>query len=143
MIYLGKEFAKLGEQVIYDTIRFYSMSIADFLDEYFETDLIKAHLVGQRHHRHRAGRVSPGTAYVLLHHYMGDVDGSIGAWGFARGGMGAVVEGDRDRVQGARRRDRHRRAGRARAGHATAGRPASRPRTATSTARTSSSPTST
>ena len=36
------------------------------------------------------GVYSPGTAYVLLHHYMGDVDGSIGAWGFARGGMGAV-----------------------------------------------------
>ena len=33
---------------------------------------------------------SPGTAYVLLHHYMGDVDGQMGAWGFARGGMGAV-----------------------------------------------------
>ena len=46
--------------------------------------------VGQRHHRYRAGLYSPGTAYVLLHHYMGDVDGSIGSWGFARGGMGAV-----------------------------------------------------
>ena len=35
---------------------------------------------------------SPGTAYVLLHHYMGDVDGQMGAWGFARGGMGAVSD---------------------------------------------------
>ena len=38
---------------------------------------------------------SPGTAYVLLHHYMGDVDGNVGAWGFARGGMGAVANAHR------------------------------------------------
>ncbi|MER8777778.1 NAD(P)/FAD-dependent oxidoreductase [Mesorhizobium sp. M0977] len=38
------------------------------------------------------GPMSPGTAYVLLHHYMGEVDGSVGAWGYARGGMGAVTE---------------------------------------------------
>jgi phytoene dehydrogenase-like protein len=90
MIYLGKEFAKLGEQVIYDMIRFYSMSIADFLGEYFESDLVKAHLSGSGIIGSAMGVYSPGTAYVLLHHYMGDVDGSIGAWGFARGGMGAV-----------------------------------------------------
>src|SRR3546814_15499204 len=36
------------------------------------------------------GPYSPGSAYVLLHHYMGEVDGSIGAWGYARGGMGAI-----------------------------------------------------
>jgi phytoene dehydrogenase-like protein len=90
MIYLGKEFAKLGEQVIYETIRFYSMSIADFLGEYFESDLVKAHFSGSGIIGSAMGVHSPGTAYVLLHHYMGDVDGSIGAWGFARGGMGAV-----------------------------------------------------
>jgi phytoene dehydrogenase-like protein len=90
MIYLGKEFAKLGEQVIYDTIRFYSMSIADFLGEYFESDLVKAHFSGSGIIGTALGVHSPGTAYVLLHHYMGDVDGSIGAWGFARGGMGSV-----------------------------------------------------
>src|SRR5688500_19616272 len=88
--YLGKEFAKLGEDVIYDTIRFYTMSIADFLGEYFESDLIKAHLSGSGIIGTALGVYSPGTAYVLLHHYMGDVAGSIGSWGFARGGMGAV-----------------------------------------------------
>jgi phytoene dehydrogenase-like protein len=90
MIYLGKEFSKLGEQVIYDTIRFYSMSIAEFLGEYFESDLVKAHFSGSGIIGSAMGVYSPGTAYVLLHHYMGDVDGAIGAWGFARGGMGAV-----------------------------------------------------
>ena len=37
------------------------------------------------------GPMSPGSAYVLLHHYMGDVDGNVGAWGFARGGMGSIT----------------------------------------------------
>jgi len=90
MLFLGKEVAKLGEQVVYDMIRFYSMSIADFLGEYFESDLVKAHFSGSGIIGSAMGVHSPGTAYVLLHHYMGDVDGSIGAWGFARGGMGSV-----------------------------------------------------
>ncbi|MDH4258930.1 MAG: NAD(P)/FAD-dependent oxidoreductase, partial [Gammaproteobacteria bacterium] len=90
LIFLGREFMKFGEQFMYDTIRFYTMSIADFLGEYFESDLIKAHLSGSGIIGSAMGVYSPGTAYVLLHHYMGDVDGSIGAWGFARGGMGAV-----------------------------------------------------
>jgi phytoene dehydrogenase-like protein len=90
LLYLSKEFRKLGEAAIYDTIRFYTMSIADFMNEYFESDLIKAHLSGSGIIGTALGVYSPGTAYVLLHHYMGDVDGSIGSWGFARGGMGAV-----------------------------------------------------
>jgi hypothetical protein len=57
MIYLGRELNKFGEQFIYDTLRFYSMSIGDFLNEYFESDTIKCPPVGQRHHRLRDGRV--------------------------------------------------------------------------------------
>ncbi len=90
MLHLGREFAKLGEAAIYDTIRFHTMSIADYLDEYFETPVIKAQLAGSGIIGTALGVQSPGTAYVLLHHYMGDVDGQMGAWGFARGGMGAV-----------------------------------------------------
>jgi phytoene dehydrogenase-like protein len=90
MLHLGKEFAKLGESGIYETIRFYTLSIADYLDEYFESDVVKAALAGSGIIGTALGVQSPGTAYVLLHHYMGDVDGQMGAWGFARGGMGAV-----------------------------------------------------
>jgi len=90
MLFLGKEFAKLSEAVIYDTLRFYTMSIADYLGEYFESDAIKARFSGSGIIGTALGVYSPGTAYVLLHHYMGEVDGSSGAWGFARGGMGAV-----------------------------------------------------
>ena len=90
LIYLGREFQKLGEATIYDTIRFYTLSIADYLGEYFESEVIKASLAGSGIIGTALGVHSPGTAYVLLHHYMGDVDGQMGAWGFARGGMGAV-----------------------------------------------------
>ncbi len=90
LVYLGQRFHRLGEARMYDTIRFYTMSAADFLDEYFESDIVKAHMGGTSIIGTALGPRSPGTAYVLLHHYMGDIDDSVGAWGFARGGMGAV-----------------------------------------------------
>ena len=90
LVYLGKHFHRLGEERMADTLRFWTMSCADFLDEYFESEIVKAHLAGSSIVGTALGPRSPGTAYVLLHHYMGSIDGSVGAWGFARGGMGAV-----------------------------------------------------
>ena len=89
---LGGKFMEMGEDRMYETIRFWTMSVAEYLDEYFETDVIKASLSGSGIIGTALGIHSPGTAYVLLHHYMGDVDGNVGSWGFARGGMGAVAE---------------------------------------------------
>ncbi len=90
LLYLIKRAHGLGGLELAETLRFWTMSIGDFLDEHFESDLIKAHLAGSGIIGTGLGVYSPGTAYVLLHHYMGDVDGAIGAWGFARGGMGAI-----------------------------------------------------
>jgi phytoene dehydrogenase-like protein len=90
LLEMGRAFRDLGEAGMYDTIRFWTMSIADFLDQYFETELVKAHLAGSSIIGTGLGPRSPGSAYVLLHHYMGEVDGTIGAWGYARGGMGAI-----------------------------------------------------
>ncbi len=90
LLQMGRAFRDLGEAGMYDTIRFWTMSIADFLDQYFETELVKAHFAGSSIIGTGLGPRSPGSAYVLLHHYMGEVDGTIGAWGFARGGMGAI-----------------------------------------------------
>ena len=92
MLYLGKEASRLGEDGLYDMMRFYTMSIKDFLDEYFESPLIKAAYAGSGIIGSALGVMSPGTAYVLLHHAMGEVDGNPGAWGFARGGMGAIAK---------------------------------------------------
>ncbi len=92
LAYLGAKFFEMGEQRMYDTIRFWTMSVAEYLDEYFETDVIKAALSGGGIQGTALGIHSPGTSYVLLHHAMGDVDGNMGAWGYARGGMGAIAE---------------------------------------------------
>lgn len=89
-IYLGKQLWALGESEIYEYIRFFTMSAAEFLDDYFENDLIKAAMASPGIIGTALGVYSPGSAYILLHHVMGDVDGSIGAWGLARGGMGAI-----------------------------------------------------
>ncbi len=90
MLYLLRKVNELTATELADTVRFWTMSISDFLDEYFENDVIKASLAVSGIIGTALGPMSPGTAYVLLHHYMGEVDGSIGAWGYARGGMGAI-----------------------------------------------------
>jgi phytoene dehydrogenase-like protein len=90
LIAIGSKFLEMGEDRMYESIRFWTMSVAEYLSEYFETDVIKAAMSGSGIIGTALGIHSPGTAYVLLHHYMGDVDGNVGTWGYARGGMGAV-----------------------------------------------------
>jgi phytoene dehydrogenase-like protein len=91
LIYLGRRFSELSETQLLEMLRFFTMSISDYLDEYFESPVIKAYLAVSGIIGTALGPMSPGSAYVLLHHYMGDVDGNIGAWGFARGGMGSIT----------------------------------------------------
>jgi phytoene dehydrogenase-like protein len=92
LMWLGRHFHGLGETGMYDTLRFWTQSCADLLEEYFESEIVKAHLAGSSIIGTALGPRSPGSAYVLLHHYMGSIDGAVGAWGFARGGMGAVTQ---------------------------------------------------
>jgi len=91
LIRIGGKINEMGEDRIGETIRFWTMSVAEYLDEYFETDVIKTAKSASGIIGTALGIHSPGTAYVLLHHYMGDVDGNVGSWGFARGGTGAVA----------------------------------------------------
>ena len=86
------ELGGLGEKEIYDTIRFWTMSVRDYLEEYFESEVVKAHMAGSAIIGTALGPYSPGSAYVLLHHYMGEVDGTVGAWGHSRGGMGSITK---------------------------------------------------
>lgn len=90
LLYLARQFWALGERELYEYIRFFTMSAAEFLEDYFENDLIRATMASPGIIGTALGVYSPGSAYVLLHHVMGDVDGNIGAWGLARGGMGAI-----------------------------------------------------
>jgi phytoene dehydrogenase-like protein len=74
----------------YNQVQLMTMSAIDFLDQWFETDVLKATMSASGIIGTFLGVRSPGTAYVLLHHYMGEIDGAFRAWGFARGGTGAI-----------------------------------------------------
>jgi phytoene dehydrogenase-like protein len=87
---LGRYFRSLGPAQFHALHKLMTMSAADYLDEWFESEALKgtksaSGIIGTLH-----GPRSPGTAYVLLHHYMGELDGVFRAWGFAKGGNGSV-----------------------------------------------------
>ncbi|HEV2351648.1 MAG TPA: NAD(P)/FAD-dependent oxidoreductase [Terriglobia bacterium] len=88
--FLGRRFQALPAQDKYNQIQLMTMSAADFLDQWFETDVLKATMSASGIIGTFLGVRSPGTAYVLLHHYMGEIDGAFRSWGFARGGTGAI-----------------------------------------------------
>jgi phytoene dehydrogenase-like protein len=87
---LGRHFRALGPDLRYLQLKLTTMSAADFLDAWFESDVLKAPMAVSGIIGTFLGVRSPGTAYVLLHHYMGEIDGAFRAWGFARGGTGRV-----------------------------------------------------
>jgi phytoene dehydrogenase-like protein len=87
---LGRHFRKVDRHVVYDLAKLMTMSSADYLDEWFETEALKATLSASGIIGTFLGPRSPGTAYVLLHHYMGEIDAVFRSWGWARGGMGSV-----------------------------------------------------
>lgn len=75
-----------------DVVDLMTMSVSDFLDRYFTDEAVKGALCPGGVIGMWGGPMSPGSAYVLLHHRMGQVAGIRGAWGFVRGGMGALSE---------------------------------------------------
>jgi len=89
---MGRSFRQFGPKFFYQMHKLMTMSAADFLDEWFETEVLKATMSASGIIGTFLGPRSPGTAYVMLHHYMGEIDGNFRAWGFQRGGMGAVSD---------------------------------------------------
>jgi phytoene dehydrogenase-like protein len=82
---------KLGERGVGDVTRLFTMSVSDLLNDWFESDAVKGMLTVNGVIGTWAGPDEPGTAYVMLHHSVGDVgDGHLGSWGFQQGGMGGV-----------------------------------------------------
>ena len=77
---------------VVDVVRVFTMSAADFLDEWFEDEQVKGALATQALVGAWGGPMSPGSAYVLMHHWVGEVDGCAGAWGWVHGGMGALSD---------------------------------------------------
>ncbi|HEY6263810.1 MAG TPA: NAD(P)/FAD-dependent oxidoreductase [Candidatus Acidoferrum sp.] len=88
--FLLQRFRDLSSDERYTLVQLMTMSSADFLDQWFETDVLKATMSASGIIGTFLGIRSPGTAYVLLHHYMGEIDGAFRSWGFSRGGTGAI-----------------------------------------------------
>jgi phytoene dehydrogenase-like protein len=89
---LARAFRDLPGELQTAFIQLMTMSAADFLEQWFEHDALIATMASWGIIGTFLGVRSPGTAYVMLHHYMGEVDGSFGAWGIPRGGTGAVSQ---------------------------------------------------
>jgi len=89
---LLRSFQQLTERQQAVFVQLMTMSAADFLDQWFETDPLKATMSASGIIGTYLGVRSPGTAYVLLHHYMGEIDGAFRAWGIPKGGTGGISE---------------------------------------------------
>jgi phytoene dehydrogenase-like protein len=83
-------FRRWSGRDVHETVRLFTMSAADFLDEWFEDERVKGALATQAIIGGWCGPMTPGSAYVLMHHWIGEVDGHAGAWGWVKGGMGGV-----------------------------------------------------
>src|SRR3954467_13675295 len=88
---MARGFAALPRRQRDTFIQLMTMSAADFLDQWFETEPLKATMSASGIIGTFQGPRSPGTAYVLLHHYMGEIDGAFRAWGVPKGGTGAIA----------------------------------------------------
>ncbi len=89
---LGWMARRWDERAVADLTRLFTTSIADLLEDRFESDALRGVLAVSGVIGTWAGPRSAGTAYVMAHHQIGDVgDGALGAWGFPEGGMGAVT----------------------------------------------------
>jgi phytoene dehydrogenase-like protein len=75
-----------------EIVRLFTLSAADFLEEWFLDERVKGALATQALVGNWGGPMTPGSAYVLMHHWIGQVDGHSGAWGWVHGGMGGVSE---------------------------------------------------
>jgi phytoene dehydrogenase-like protein len=90
LLKLGGHFRSLGAERFHALYKLMTMSSADYLDEWFEFDPLKATKSASGIIGTFLGPRSPGSAYVLLHHYMGEIDGAFRAWGFQKGGTGGI-----------------------------------------------------
>jgi phytoene dehydrogenase-like protein len=89
---LGAYLGSVEPKVMHDLVRLMTGSAADFLDDYFESDIIKAYLASSGIIGTKVGPMSQGSGLVLLYHSMGEHDGNFGAWAFHKGGNGGFTQ---------------------------------------------------
>ena len=139
---VAKRFRALDLAGQRDVLDLFTKSAGDMLDRWFESAPIKAAFGFDAVVGNFASPYTPGSAYVLLHHVFGEVNGKRGQWGHARGGMGAITQAMAAECARARRRAAHRRRRGARDRRRRAAPRASSSRAAKSCARGAWSPTS-
>src|SRR4030067_183234 len=88
----AKDFHDLPERMQHSFVQLMTMSATEFLRQWFTIDPLIATMSASGIIGTYQGIQSPGTAYVLLHHYMGEIDGAFRAWGIPRGGTGGISE---------------------------------------------------
>lgn len=88
----GWPIGKMGIEAQRDLLDVFTKSARDFLDGWFEDDHVKSAFAFDAVVGNYAGVSTPGSAYVLLHHVFGEVNGKFGAWGHSVGGMGAITQ---------------------------------------------------
>ena len=86
----GTRFRGWTGRDVHELVRLFTLSAADFLDEWFEDERVKGAMATQAIIGAWCGPMTPGSAYVLMHHWIGEVDGHFGAWGWVKDGMGGV-----------------------------------------------------
>jgi phytoene dehydrogenase-like protein len=89
---LGSRFRKMDKRVLHNTVRLLTGSAADFLDDYFESDILKGYLASSSIIGTKVGPRSQGSGLVLLFHSLGEHDGEFGSWAFHKGGNGGFTQ---------------------------------------------------
>src|SRR4029078_10106752 len=89
---LGSRFKRLDKKFRHDAVRRRTGSAADFLDDYFESDILKGYLASTAIIGTKVGPYSQGSGLVLLYHLLGEHDGEFGAWSFHKGGNGGFIK---------------------------------------------------
>jgi phytoene dehydrogenase-like protein len=89
---LASHLKSVEMKVVHDLVRLLTGSAADFLDDYFESDILKGFIASSGIIGTKVGPMSPGSGLVLLYHSMGEHDGEYGMWGFHKGGNGGLTQ---------------------------------------------------
>ena len=83
---------RMDKRVLHDTVRLLTGSAADFLDDYFDSEIVKGYLASSSIIGTKVGPRSQGSGLVLLYHSIGEHDGEFGAWAFHKGGNGGFTQ---------------------------------------------------
>ncbi len=89
---LGSRFRKLDKRVLHNAVRLLTGSAADFLDDYFDSELLKGYLASSSIIGTKVGPRSQGSGLVLLYHSIGEHDGEFGSWAFHKKGNGGFTQ---------------------------------------------------